>query len=111
MTEGGDLDATQVADVLRLADLAAVTDGVPPLSEHVLLHLRYDRAAPEGSGAGRDFVVTVDGKIAGYAYLDPPEPEVSGGGGESARGWSATWPPRRTGTRSSSGPTETCRPP
>jgi mycothiol synthase len=75
MTQGGDLDATQVADVLRLADLAAVTDGVPPLSEHVLLHLRYDRA---GSGAGRDFVVTVDGKIAGYAYLDPPEPEVSG---------------------------------
>jgi len=75
MTEGGDLDATQVADVLRLADLAAVTDGVPPLSEQVLLHLRYDRA---GSGTGRDFVVTVDGKIAGYAYLDPPEPEVSG---------------------------------
>jgi mycothiol synthase len=75
MTQGGDLDATQVADVLRLADLAAVTDGVPPLSEHVLLHLRYDRA---GSGAGRDFVATVDGKIAGYAYLDPPEPEVSG---------------------------------
>jgi mycothiol synthase len=75
MTEGDDLDATQVADVLRLADLAAATDGVPPLSEHVLLHLRYDRG---GSGAGRDFVVTVDGKIAGYAYLDPPEPEVSG---------------------------------
>ena len=83
MTEGAErgkrdgvgLDAAQVADVLKLADLAAVTDGVAPLSEHVLLHLRYDRA---GSGAGRDFVVTMDGKIAGYAYLDPPEPEVSG---------------------------------
>jgi mycothiol synthase len=70
-----DLDPAQVAGVLELADLAAVTDGVAPLSEHVLLHLRYDRA---GSGAGRDFVVTMDGKIAGYAYLDPPEPEVSG---------------------------------
>ena len=70
-----DLDPAQVADVLGLADLAAVTDGVAPLSEHVLLHLRYDRA---GSGAGHDFVVTMDGKIAGYAYLDPPEPEVSG---------------------------------
>jgi mycothiol synthase len=73
-----DLDAAQVADVLELADLAAGTDGVAPLSEHVLLHLRYDRAAPQRSGAGRDFVVTVDGKIAAYAYLDPPEPEVSG---------------------------------
>ena len=75
---GVDLDAAQVADVLKLADLAAVTDGVAPLSEHVLLHLRYDRAGPQRSGAGRDFLVTVDGKIAGYAYLDPPEPEVSG---------------------------------
>ena len=78
MTAGVDLDATQVAGVLKLADLAALTDGVAPLSEHVRLHLRYDRAAPEGSGAGRDFVVSVDGKIAGYAYLDPPEPAVSG---------------------------------
>jgi mycothiol synthase len=85
---GVDLDAAQVADVLELADLAAVTDGVAPLSEHVLLHLRYDRAVPGPSGpdgpggpgprAGRDFVVTVDGNIVGYAYLDPPEPEVSG---------------------------------
>jgi len=72
---GVDLDAAQVAAVLELADLAAVTDGVAPLSEHAALHLRYDR---DGSGAGRDFVVTADGKIAGYGYLDPPEPEVSG---------------------------------
>jgi mycothiol synthase len=70
-----DLDSAQVAGVLELAGLAAGTDGVAPLSEHVLLHLRYDR---DESGAGRDFVVTTDGEIAGYAYLDPPEPEVSG---------------------------------
>jgi mycothiol synthase len=75
---GVDLDAAQVAAVLALADLAAGTDGVAPLSEHVLLHLRYDRDDADGSGAGRDFVVTAAGKIAGYAYLDPPEPEVSG---------------------------------
>jgi mycothiol synthase len=75
---GVDLDAAQVAAVLELADRAAVTDGVAPLSEHVLLHLRYDRDDADGSGAGRDFVVTAAGKIAGYAYLDPPEPEVSG---------------------------------
>ena len=41
MTEGAergkrvDLDAAQVASILKLADLAAVTDGVAPLSEHV----------------------------------------------------------------------------
>jgi mycothiol synthase len=70
-----DLAAAQVAEVLELADLAGRADGVEPLSEHVLLQLRYDR---DGSAAGRDFVALVDGKIAGYAYLDPPEPEVSG---------------------------------
>ena len=70
-----DLEVAQVAEVLELVDRAGLTDGVVPLSEHVLLHLRYDR---DGSGAGRDFVATVDGKIAGYAYLDPPEPDVSG---------------------------------
>ena len=69
------LDPAQAAGVLELADLAAGADGVAPLSEHALLRLRYDR---DGSAAGRDFVVTMDGKIAGYAYLDPPEPEVSG---------------------------------
>jgi mycothiol synthase len=75
---GGDLDAAQVAGILKLADLAAVTDGVAPLSEHVALHLRYEQLRYDPVGAGRDFVVTVDGKIAGYAHLDPPEPEVSG---------------------------------
>jgi mycothiol synthase len=69
------LDPAQVAGVLELVDAAAGTDGVAPLSEHGLLQLRDER---DGSGAGRDFVVTVDGAIAGYAYLDPPEPEVSG---------------------------------
>jgi mycothiol synthase len=71
-----DLDAAQVAGVLALADAAAGTDGVGPLSEHVLLHLHDD----DGSGAGRDFVVAVDGTVAGYAYLDAPKPEreVSG---------------------------------
>jgi mycothiol synthase len=84
MTEGAergkrvDLDAAQVAGILKLADLAAVTDGVAPLSEHAALHLRYEQLRSDPVGAGRDFVVTVDGKIAGYAHLDPPEPEVSG---------------------------------
>jgi mycothiol synthase len=77
---GVDLDAAQVAAILELAESAAAADGVAPLSEHVLLHLRYDSAASGGPDprAGRDFVVTVDGTIAGYAHLDPPAPEVSG---------------------------------
>ena len=57
-----------------------------PLSEHVLLHLRYEGAGPDpgpaaagpGPRAGRDFVLTADGEIAAYAHLDPPEPEMTG---------------------------------
>jgi mycothiol synthase len=81
-----DLSAAQVAGILELAGAASATDGVPPLSEPVLLHLRYDSSVPQPADAGadpdprlgRDFVATVDGEIAAYAHLDAPEPEVSG---------------------------------
>ena len=79
-----ELTAAQVDGVLALARAARLADGVAPLSEHVLLHLRYDSSAGPGADAerGRDFVLTADGEIAGYAYLDPPptdpESEVSG---------------------------------
>ncbi|MGD0066053.1 MAG: mycothiol synthase [Streptosporangiaceae bacterium] len=89
-----ELTAAQVAAILKLAGRAGAADGVAPLSEPVLLHLRYDGsvpptgagAAPTGAGAGaapetrlgRDFVATVDGEIAAYAHLAPPGPEVSG---------------------------------
>jgi mycothiol synthase len=50
-----------------------------------MLHLRYDSARDAaagraGAGRGRDFIVTADGEIAGYAFLDPPSPdgEVTG---------------------------------
>ena len=68
---GRALTAAQVAGILALAESAAASDGVAPLSEHVLLHLRYQ-------GAGRDFIRTADGEIAAYAHLDPPEPEMTG---------------------------------
>ncbi len=68
-----ELTPAQVAGILTLAEAAGVTDGGAPLSEHVLLHLRYDSSQP-GPRLGRDFVLTVNGEIAGYAYLDPPEP-------------------------------------
>jgi mycothiol synthase len=84
--EGAALTAAQVIGILALAETAGVTDGVAPLSEHVLLHLRYDgtshdpcpAAAGTGPGRGRDFVLTADGEIAGYAHLDGPEPDVTG---------------------------------
>jgi mycothiol synthase len=79
---GGRLTPAQIARVLDLAEAAAAADSVAPLSEHVLLHLRYDAARPSADPApGRDLVLTADGEIAGYAYLDSPghpDLEVSG---------------------------------
>jgi mycothiol synthase len=62
-----ELTTAQVTEILALVGAARLADGVAPLSEHGLLHLRYDR-----SGAGRDFILTAGGGIAGYAYLDGP---------------------------------------
>jgi mycothiol synthase len=79
---GGRLTPAQVTGVLDLAEAATAADSVAPLSEHVLLHLRYDAAGPGADPApGRDLVLTVNGEIAGYAYLDSPGPadvEVTG---------------------------------
>jgi len=77
-----ELTAAQISEVLALVGAARLADGVAPLSEHGLLHLRYDSASQSGasqSGAG-DFVAVADGEIAGYAYLDPPsdDGEVTG---------------------------------
>ncbi len=58
------LTPAQVTGILALAEAADATDGVAPLSEHVLLHLRYDSSRP-GPGLGRDFVLTVNGEVAG----------------------------------------------
>jgi len=71
-----ELSTAQVTEILDLVGAARLADGVAPLSEPTLLHLRYDPL-----GAGRDFVLTDAGEIAGYAYLDAPaapDSEVSG---------------------------------
>jgi mycothiol synthase len=79
----------KVAAILDLVQACQAADGVTPLSEHVLLHLRYDSTgadstgAPEPGGApGQDFVLTVDGELAGYAYLDPPADDPHSGTAE-----------------------------
>ncbi len=61
------LTQAQVAEVRTLVETVAMADGVAPLSEHALLHLRYGVREP-----GRDLVLSVRGEIAGYAYTDPP---------------------------------------
>ncbi|MFY9934877.1 MAG: mycothiol synthase [Streptosporangiaceae bacterium] len=71
------LTPPQVAGTLALAEAATAADGIGPLSEHVLLHLRYDGDHP---GPGQDFVVTAGGDIVGYAYLDPPGADAESSG-------------------------------
>jgi mycothiol synthase len=47
---------------------AADEDGVSPLSEHVLLHLRYG-----GDPRARNILVWHNGKLTGYGHLDPTD--------------------------------------
>ncbi len=62
--------------MLDLVQRAAEEDGVSPLSEHVMLHLRYG-----GDPRARNVLLFDDGKLAGYGHLDPTDP-VEGPAGE-----------------------------
>ena len=55
--------------MLRLVSAAAAEDGVSPLSEHVLLHLRYG-----GDHRARDLLLVSDGEVSGYGHLDQADP-------------------------------------
>jgi len=72
----GPLPAEEAAAVLELVRRAAEEDGVSPLSEHVMLHLRYG-----GDPRARNVLLWHNGKLAGYAHLDPTDP-VEGPAGE-----------------------------
>ena len=72
----GHLSDEDVQATLRLVRAATDEDGVSPLSEHVLLHLRYG-----GDPLARSFLLYRDGQLAGYAHLDPTDP-VQGPSGE-----------------------------
>jgi mycothiol synthase len=65
----GQLAADEAAAVLELVGRAAATDGVSPLSEHTMLHLRHG-----GDHAARNVLIWHDGELAGYGHLDPAEP-------------------------------------
>ena len=71
----GPLAPAQAEQVLELAAAARTADGVAPLSEHVLLHVRHS-----SSESSRDLVAATDGLVAAYAHLDAPEaPDSSDG--------------------------------
>jgi mycothiol synthase len=75
-SSGGPLPDGQAAQVLDLVRRAAEEDGVSPLSEHVMLHLRYG-----GDPRARNILLWRGGVLAGYGHLDPTDP-VEGPAGE-----------------------------
>src|SRR6266536_3495639 len=72
----GRLSEPDAAAVLALVRAATEEDGVGPLSEHVMLHLRYG-----GDPRARNLLLYSEGELAGYAHLDPTDP-VEGPSGE-----------------------------
>jgi len=74
------LSPEEIRDVVRLVDEVTDTDAVRPLSEHVMLHLRYG-----GDERARNFLLRVDGEVVGYAHLDTTD-AVEGASAELAVG-------------------------
>ena len=72
----GQLSPAEAAAVLDLVSAAADADGVSPLSEHVMLHLRHG-----GDARARDVLLWYGGTLAGYGHLDPTD-RVEGPAGE-----------------------------
>jgi mycothiol synthase len=72
----GRLAEQDAAAVSRLVRLSTEEDGVGPLSEHVMLHLRYG-----GDPPARNILLFDGAELAGYAHLDPTDP-VAGPSGE-----------------------------
>ncbi|MCP2346413.1 mycothiol synthase [Nonomuraea roseoviolacea] len=70
------LDDQEITDVLALVEAATEADGVRPLNEHVMLHLRYG-----GDPRARSLLLHAGDALAGYAHVDPTD-EVEGPSGE-----------------------------
>jgi len=59
------LSQTQQVSVLELIKSATDLDGVPPIAEHVLLHLRHG-----GDKSDSHLVIEKDNQVIAYAHLD-----------------------------------------
>jgi mycothiol synthase len=59
------LSQSQQSSVLELIKAATDLDGVPPIAEHVLLHLRHG-----GDKADSHLVIEKDDQVIAYAHLD-----------------------------------------
>ncbi|NUR86527.1 MAG: mycothiol synthase [Nonomuraea sp.] len=70
------LDGPEVDEVLRVVEAATESDGVRPLNEHVMLHLRYG-----GDPRARSVLLRAGADLVGYAHVDPTD-EVEGPSGE-----------------------------
>ena len=68
----GALGQDEIRAVAVLVEAATEVDGVRPLSEHVMLHLRHGGDIP-----GRNVLVYRNGQLAAYAHLDPTD-QVAG---------------------------------
>lgn len=72
----GRLDPDEVHAVSLLVEAATEADGVRPLSEHVMLHLRYGGDRPV-----RNVLIYVGRELAAYGHLDITD-EVAGASAE-----------------------------
>ncbi len=83
ITEGS-LSPSSVTEVLSLVSAAHAADGVAPLSEDALLHVRH----PSADGT-RDFQLRLPGgTLGGYAQLALAEAEAEAGGDSPGEEWS-----------------------
>jgi mycothiol synthase len=72
------LDHDEIHAVTNLVDAVTANDGVRPLSEHVMLHLRYGGDTP-----ARNFLLRDGDTLVGYAHLDTTD-AVEGASAELA---------------------------
>jgi mycothiol synthase len=73
----GRISPAEAQAVLRLAAAAAAADGVGPLSDQTVLHVRHG-----GDPGARNLLLWRGGDLAGFAHLDAPGDPVAARSGE-----------------------------
>ncbi|TDD52364.1 mycothiol synthase [Nonomuraea terrae] len=66
------LDDEEIAEVLGLVEAAARADGVHPLNEQSMLHVRYG-----GDSGARSLLLHAGADLVGYAHVDPADEGAS----------------------------------